>query len=94
MGLSSGLYGGKNNSVSPLRCWFNHGFSLIQDLESDFSREREVAIHTLARRSLPPEELEKVRALRDDPKGRPWVRMAALDTLMEIEREKDAQARE
>ncbi len=48
----------------------------------------------LARRTLTSDQLPKIRRLRDDPEGRPWVRMAALDTLMEIEREKDAFARD
>lgn len=52
------------------------------------------AVHTLARRTLSAPQVQRIRVLRDDPEHRPWVRMAALDALMEIEREKYTQALE
>jgi hypothetical protein len=67
---------------------------LLKALEDDDAKERTLAVNVLPRRDLSPDQLGRIRTLRDDPKHRPWVRMAALDTLAEIEREKEAQARE
>jgi hypothetical protein len=55
---------------------------------------REFTRRDANRGNLKEPEEKRIRDLRDDPDRRPWVRMAALDTLMEIEREKDTQARE
>ena len=68
--------------------------SLIQDLIDHDSRKRILAVHALARRTLKPLQIRQLRDLRDDQQRRPWVRMSALDTLMEIEREKVAVARD
>ena len=62
--------------------------SLIQYLEGADSWKRILAVQTLPRRALDPQQEKRLRELRDDRQGRPWVRMAALDTLMEIERER------
>jgi HEAT repeat protein len=61
---------------------------LLKSLTDSESEKRIFAVHALARRSLGELQLEQIRELRDDHQGRPWVRMAALDALMEIEREK------
>ena len=66
--------------------------SLIQDLIDHDSRKRILAVHALARRTLNTPQIQQIRDLRDDQQRRPWVRMSALDTLMEIEREKVAVA--
>lgn len=67
---------------------------LLKNLEHLDSRERLLAIYTLPRRTLAPAELEQIRRLRNDPQNRPWVRMAALETLVEIAREEQAVAAE
>ncbi len=67
---------------------------LLKNLEHLDSRERVLAIYTLPRRGLAPAELEQIRRLRNDPQNRPWVRMAALETLVEIAREAEAVARD
>ena len=61
---------------------------LLAALEDHDSRRRTLAVHVLPRRKLEAEELEKIRSLRDDPRRRPWVRLAGLETLVEIERER------
>jgi HEAT repeat protein len=71
--------------------WPQTDAELLAWLESDDGRLRIFALHVLARRQpLKPEVLDRVVALRNDPKGRPWVKVAALRCLVEIEREKDA----
>ena len=67
---------------------------LLKNLEHLDSRERRLAIYTLPRRKLADPELAQIRRLRDDPEHRPWVRLAALETLVEIAREADAVARD
>ena len=67
---------------------------LLENLAHLDSRERLLAIFTLSRRVLAPAELEQIRRLRNDPEHRPWVRMAALETLVEIAREAEAVARD
>ena len=67
---------------------------LLNNLEHLDSRERLLAIFTLPRRKLADPELAQIRRLRDDPRHRPWVRMAALETLVEIAREAEAKARD
>ena len=64
--------------------------SMIQNLKHHDSRLRKLAEHVLAIRKLNPQQEKRIRDLRDDSEHRPWVRMAALNTLMEIEREKHA----
>jgi hypothetical protein len=64
------------------------GVELLQWLESDGSKARFFALHVLARRQLDTRTLEEIRALRDDVQERPWVKMAALRCLMEIQRER------
>ncbi len=64
--------------------------TLTQWLSSDDSKKRIFAAYVLAQHTLDAETLSKIKLLRDDPKNRPWVKMAALRCLMEIEREKQA----
>ena len=65
---------------------------LLADLEGLESGPRTLAVRVLPRRKLSPEQLQRIHALRDDPKHRPRVRLAALETLMEIAREQVAAA--
>ena len=67
---------------------------LLQHLEHLDSRARLFAIFTLPRRKLEPADLGQIRRLRDDLQHRPWVRVAALETLVEIAREAEAVARD
>jgi hypothetical protein len=71
--------------------WTQSDDELLGELQSDDSRWRYFALHVLARRHLQPGTLEQIRGLRDDKQGRPWVKLAALRCLVEIEREKRAQ---
>jgi HEAT repeat protein len=68
--------------------WALSDRDLVNCLQSDDSRWRSFAIHVLGGRQPPPEIRERIIAFRHDPKGRPWVKMAALRCLVEIEREK------
>ena len=71
--------------------WTQSDDELLRELQSDDSRWRYFALHVLARRHLQPQTLEQIRGLRDDKQGRPWVKLAALRCLVEIEREKRLQ---
>lgn len=61
---------------------------LLAWLESDDSKERIFAAYVLAQRKLDQAMLNKIKVLRNDPDNRPWIKMAALQCLVEIEREK------
>jgi HEAT repeat protein len=75
--------------------WPQSDGELLKELENDDSRWRVFALHVLARREpLSPGTLAQIRALRDDPRGRPWVKLAALNCLVEMESEKRARERE
>ncbi len=63
----------------------------LNALEDRNGQERTLAVNVLPRRELSPEQVRRITVLRDDSQHRPWVRMAALDTLAEIVREKEAQ---
>ena len=63
---------------------------LLTWLEDHDSAKRIFAAHVLAQRPLDAAQRERIQMLRDDPAGRPWVKMAALRCLVEIQREKRA----
>ncbi|HTD15656.1 MAG TPA: HEAT repeat domain-containing protein [Chthoniobacterales bacterium] len=71
--------------------WMQSDVELLRDLQGDDSRWRYFALHVLARRHLDVGTREQIRRLRDDEQGRPWVQLAALRCLVEIEREKRLQ---
>lgn len=66
---------------------------LVELLQDNLSGWRQMAGLVLAdRQTLNPHTYEKVMALRNDP--RPWVRMAAWDALLQIEKVREARERD
>lgn len=75
--------------------WKQSDLDLVRCLESDDSRWRLFALHVLARREqIAPEARDQILVWRDDPHGRPWVKLTALRCLVEIEREKSTRQAE
>ena len=75
--------------------WKQSDMDLVRCLESDDSRWRLFALHVLARKErIAPEARDQILAWRDDPDGRPWVKLTALRCLVEIEREKSTRQAE
>ncbi len=69
--------------------WQQTDKQLLAWLSHDEAKYREFATYVLAQRQpLDSNLMSQIRRLRYDPEGRPWVKMAALQTLVEIERER------
>ncbi|NJD07149.1 MAG: hypothetical protein FIA97_11740 [Methylococcaceae bacterium] len=69
--------------------WPQRSDELVGWLSSGDPRYRSFAVHVLANRQpLPPELVEQLRALQNDPEARPWTRVAATRCLVELSRQR------